>query len=123
MRIMRRVHVTAVACVVFTTMAASGQGGPVHYRGLQQAPLGAATIGLDANDQLIVANIGSSGLDGVRAELGAAGGWLAAVDIGPAGNAVPAGRRRPGGAGSRPGPEWHPVVVVIVASPSPRSVP
>ena len=38
MRIMRRVHVTAVACVVFTTMAASGQGGPVHYRGLQQAP-------------------------------------------------------------------------------------
>ena len=54
-RIMRRIHVTAVACAVFTTVAASGQGGPVHYRGLQQTPLGAATISLDANDQLIVA--------------------------------------------------------------------
>ncbi len=87
MRIMRRIHVTAAAaCAMFTTVAASGQGGPVHYRGLEQTPLGAATVSLDKNEHLIVANIGSSGDDGVRTELGAAGGWLAAVDIGPAGN-------------------------------------
>ncbi len=86
MRTMRRIHVTAATCSVFMTVAASGQGGPVHYRGLEQTPLGAATVSLDKNEHLIVANIGSSGDDGVRTELGAAGGWLAAVDIGPAGN-------------------------------------
>lgn len=90
MNIISRTQVTAAACAVLAVGAASGQGGPVHYNGMEQTPLGDATISVARSHHLIVSNIGSSGLDGVRTQLGGSGGWLAEIDIGPAGS-LPAG--------------------------------
>ena len=46
--------------------------GTVLYRGLEHSPLGGAQLALDPGDssKLVVANIGSSGLDGISIDLG-----------------------------------------------------
>ena len=57
----------------------------LHFDGLSNSPLGGASLGLGAGGELIVSNIGSSGLDGVDVRLGAAQGGTVrpTVDLGP----------------------------------------
>lgn len=56
--------------------------------GLDHGPLGAAQLSLDGG-VLTVSNIGSSGLDGVRIDLGPSQGLTSEVDFGPAGGLRP----------------------------------
>jgi len=51
----------------------------VVFAGLTHDPLGPARLRVDASNHLIVSNIGSSGLDGVRVELGESEFWEAAL--------------------------------------------
>ncbi len=56
---------------------------------MHHTALGAATISLDPQGNLVISNIGSTGLDGVSIDLGLAEGFLASPDIGPAGAVAP----------------------------------
>lgn len=51
---------------------------PVSFRGVQHSPLGTASLTLE-NDTLVVANIGSSGEDGVWFDVGNVKRWDAAI--------------------------------------------
>ncbi len=42
----------------------------LHFDGLPNTPAGGANLGIDAAGNLVVDNLGSSGLDGVRVQLG-----------------------------------------------------
>ena len=56
--------------IVFA-LPASADGADVLYQGFLNEPLGQACLTPDANGNLIVSNIGSSGLDGVAVDFGA----------------------------------------------------
>lgn len=59
---------TAVVLLISTTLT---HAGPVIFDGLTHTPLGSAILSLQNNDtELLVSNIGASGLDGVSVDLG-----------------------------------------------------
>ena len=72
----------AVAAAVFGTGHGATAQSCVHYKGLKVSPLGSAQLFLsDGGAKLVVSNIGSSGLDGVRVELPPnTRGWTAGFD-------------------------------------------
>ncbi len=79
------------AVLEMSSVAESSRGVSVQYAGLSHTALGSATLSTArCNDCLIVSNIGSSGDDGVRVEVGEGQGFLASVDMGSAG-ALPPG--------------------------------
>lgn len=86
------------AAVLLATSVAQAQ--TLRYDGLQNTSVGNAQITVGANEQLIVSNIGSSGQDGVRIDLGDSEGMSfgAALDLGPNGRCELIGRVRSVGA-------------------------
>jgi hypothetical protein len=57
----------------------------VIAHGLAYMPLGQTQLAVDAKGELLVSNLGSSGQDGFRVELGAAEGWEGEVVMSPFG--------------------------------------
>ncbi|MFT7485000.1 MAG: hypothetical protein ACI9F9_000846 [Candidatus Paceibacteria bacterium] len=58
---------SCAVALLFLTAAATAQS--LHFDGLLNSPLGSASLGDDGTGRLVVSNIGSSGIDGVRIDL------------------------------------------------------
>ncbi len=67
--------VGGVAAAVIGSAACAGVIG-LFYRGMPHTALGGAAISLDLQGNLVISNIGSSGLDGVSVDLGLAESFL-----------------------------------------------
>ena len=82
-----------IFCVVLSSLAASAAWGQtVVFHGLVHDPLGRATLSIISGNTLHVDNIGSSGLDGVRIELGQANSFDSVCQPLPSGLPVGAAR-------------------------------
>jgi len=87
----------ALTCIALATAAASAfaqPGADSYASGILHQPLGAATLGPIDGRRLPVANIGSSGQDGVEVKLRSAWGGGVGVDISPLYGPTPGGQVR-----------------------------
>lgn len=81
------------ACLTAFSLAVCGaRAQSVVYRGLEHATLGQATLAITSANALHVDNIGATGLDGVRIELGQANSFEA--DFQPLPSGLPVGAKR-----------------------------
>ncbi|MFT5153326.1 MAG: hypothetical protein ACI841_003326 [Planctomycetota bacterium] len=67
---MKYAHQLSLTTAALMTLFSVSNAQSLHFDGLLNSPLGSSTIAPDGTGRLTVSNIGSSGLDGVRINLG-----------------------------------------------------